>query len=389
MLILSLLPVSACDSSSEQGTEITEVPVNEAAVVTSAVAEASVPTKTIVPTEASVPTELAVPSEAISTEAALSAETAAPTEATEVSAATSPAGFYVDGTKLMDANGSEFIMRGVNQEYTWFKGETIIALKAIAATGANCVRLVLADGQKWTQDYMLYVTKLIEQCKELKLIAILEVHDATGSNSVEDLNKAVDYWIRIKKALIGNEKYVIINIANEWYGDWNKLDVWAEAYQAAIPKLREAGLSHTILVDSAGWGQLASSIHKYGKDIFAADPIVNTMFAIHMYGTSGKNAGTIKKNIDGVRDLNLCVTIGEFGYRHSDGDVDEAYLMKYCQKIGVGYLGWSWKGNGGGVEYLDIAKEWDGRKLSADWGENLINGENGIKKTSKICSVFE
>jgi mannan endo-1,4-beta-mannosidase len=46
--------------------------------------------------------------------------------------------------------------------------------------------------------------------------------------------------------------------------------------------------------------------------------------------------------------------------------VDEAYLMKYCQKIGVGYLGWSWKGNGGGVEYLDIAKEWDGRKLSAD-----------------------
>jgi mannan endo-1,4-beta-mannosidase len=80
----------------------------------------------------------------------------------------------------MDANGSDFIMRGLNQEYTWFKGETMITLKAIAATGANCVRLVLADGQKWTQDYMLYVTKLIEQCKELKLIAILEVHDVTG-----------------------------------------------------------------------------------------------------------------------------------------------------------------------------------------------------------------
>ena len=63
--------------------------------------------------------------------------------------------------------------------------------------------------------------------------------------------------------------------------------------------------------------------------------------------------------------------------------------MKYCNDIGVGYIGWSWKGNSTYVAYLDIAKEWDGSVLTQNWGEKLVNGDNGIRKTSKICSVFE
>jgi len=38
--------------------------------------------------------------------------------------------------------------------------------------------------------------------------------------------------------------------------------------------------------------------------------------------------------------------------------------MKYCNDIGVGYIGWSWKGNSTYVAYLDIAKEWDGSVLT-------------------------
>lgn len=46
------------------------------------------------------------------------------------------------------------------------------------------------------------------------------------------------------------------------------------------------------------------------------------------------------------------------------------------------------KGNSGGVEYLDIALDWDGKELSADWGEPLVNGPYGIKNTAKTASVF-
>lgn len=297
-------------------------------------------------------------------------------------------GFNISGTKLYDANGNEFIMRGVNHAHTWFKDELYTAIPAIAETGANTVRVVLSNGYQWTKDELESILEIIDLCKEYKLIAVLEVHDGTGKNEASVLEGIVDYWIEMKDALIGNEPYVILNIANEWYGDWG-VDEWAEAYISQIPRIREAGIENLIMVDSAGWGQYPMSIAKRGKDVFEADPLKNTMFSIHMYGTAGKTDKVIQRNIDNVQKQGLCVCIGEFGYNHSDGDVKEEFIMQYCTEIGVGYIGWSWKGNGGGVEYLDIANAWDGSVLSADWGEPLINGTNGIRETSEICSVFE
>ncbi len=300
----------------------------------------------------------------------------------------STAGFKVDGTKLIDANGNEFIMRGINHAHSWFRDQDGIALSAIAATNANTVRLVLSDGEQWQKDTAEEITALIDSCKEKEMVAIVEVHDATGYDDVDSLNKAVDFWIEMKDTLIGNEDTVILNIANEWVGQWDS-HTWRDGYTAAIPKLRDAGIKNTIMVDSAGWGQYGKCIEDYGEEVFRSDPQANTMFSVHMYGSAGGSQSSIESNLRGATDQGLCVCVGEFGYNHSDGDVDEDYIMSYCQDNGIGYLGWSWKGNGGGVEYLDITSDWEGTQLSPDWGEKLINGENGIKATSKKCTVFE
>lgn len=297
-------------------------------------------------------------------------------------------GFHIDGTKLLDGNGNEFIMRGINLAHTWFKEDTPTSLKAIADTGSNAVRIVLSDGKRWYKDDINAVKQLIEQCKKLKLIAILEVHDATGYDMKRHLDTAVDYWIEIKDALIGQEDYAILNIANEWYGTW-EVDPWFEGYLEAIPKIREAGIKNTIMIDAAGWGQFPKSIIQSGKTLFDLDSLKNTMFSVHFYGSAGGNAEKIQKTLDEIRDQGLCVCTGEFGYTHSDGDVDEDFIMQYCTEQNIGYLGWSWIGNSGGVEYLDIALDKEGKKLSPDWGEKLVNGPYGIKKTSKACSIFE
>ena len=63
--------------------------------------------------------------------------------------------------------------------------------------------------------------------------------------------------------------------------------------------------------------------------------------------------------------------------------------MQYCEENDIGYLAWCWKGNASEASYLDMATEWDGSVLSADWGEVVINGPEGIRETSEICSVFE
>lgn len=301
-------------------------------------------------------------------------------------------GFKVSGTKLLDANENEFVMRGINHAHVWFRDNLDQALQGIANTGANCVRIVLGDGNSsggnnWGPTSESEIKNIIQKCKSRNLICILESHNATGSDSVSDLNKAVEYWKRVKNAFIGEEKYVIINIANEWYGSWNNLDKWANAYVDAVKALRSAGIRNTIMVDSAGWGQCAKSVAQYGEKIFNADPEKNTMFSIHMYGSAGGNKNQIKTNIDNVLNKNLCLVIGEFGWNHSDGDVDEDYIMQYCSQKNVGYIAWSWKGNGGGVEYLDISYDWEGNNLS-DWGVNLVNNTYGIRKTSKRCTVF-
>lgn len=295
-------------------------------------------------------------------------------------------GFYVEGQTLYEANGQPFVMRGINVAHTWYKDQTTSSIKGVAATGANTVRIVLANGQQWNKDSLADVKKIIQTCKDNQLVAILEVHDATGSDSIDALNKAVDYWLEIKEALIGNEKYVILNVANEWAGAWDSAN-WKNGYVQALPKLRAAGIKNTIMVDAAGWGQYPQSIADYGTTVLQADSLKNTMFSIHMYEYAGGNATTVKQNIDSVLNKNLAVVIGEFGAEHTNGDVDEETIMNYSQEKKVGYLGWSWKGNSSELDYLDIAATFDGTSYTP-WGNTLIYHQNGIKATSKKATIF-
>src|SRR6188508_3738802 len=96
----------------------------------------------------------------------------------------SQAGFSVSNGQLVDNNGTPFIMRGVNYPYTWFQSRNTQAdLAAIAATGSNTVRIVLSTGGQWARVNGTQVSQLIQWCKDLKMIAVLEVHDSTGWNN--------------------------------------------------------------------------------------------------------------------------------------------------------------------------------------------------------------
>ncbi|MDE5894232.1 MAG: glycoside hydrolase family 5 protein, partial [Acetatifactor sp.] len=191
-------------------------------------------------------------------------------------------GFYVGGSTLYDANGNPFVMRGINHAHCWYEDQALNAVKGIAQTGSNCVRLVLADGEQWKATSAQMVEALIDRCKQENMIVILEVHDATGYKDKESLLKAAQYFVDLKDSLVGQEDYVIINIANEWQGN-SSSKTWKEAYLEAIPMLREAGLAHTIMIDSAGWGQYGRCIQDGGEELLEADPLSNVMFSIHMY----------------------------------------------------------------------------------------------------------
>lgn len=303
-------------------------------------------------------------------------------------------GFKVDGAKLLDRCGNEFVMRGVNLAYTWFKSSAYTQLEAVANAGANTVRVVLTDGKAYKKaaDPADEVMAFANKCKEYGMLTILEVHDETGSNDIADLKDAAKYFANMAETLKGTESYIIINIANEWHNDAAST-VWRDGYKEAIKIIRDAGLRHCIMVDAGGYGQGAATIHSHGLEVLDSDPENNLIFSIHMYGGAG-NTNKVKSNIDGVINQNLALCIGEFGWYHSDGDVDEDLILSYCQEKKVSWLAWSWYGNGSPVEYLDMVKDpsanptlasydnitiknWNGSQswtgLSCDWGKKIID----------------
>ncbi len=296
-------------------------------------------------------------------------------------------GFQVSGTILYDGNGNEFVMRGVNYPHAWFSSEYKTAIPAIANKGFNCVRIVVSNGQKWSKTSYNELDELISTCKQNHLVAILEVHDATGADDTYSLDQAVNYWIEMKALLQQNESYVIVNIANEWYGTWDDGTSWKNGYISAIRKLREAGINNTLIVDCAGWGQYPQVIFDHGTSVLQADTQNNTMFSIHMYEYAGGNSNTVKNNMDQVLNKNLCLTIGEFGGYHTNGDVDEDEIMRYGNSKNVGWIAWSWKGNNSDLNYLDLSYDWEGNNLT-EFGNRVIYGTDGIQQTSKVCSIF-
>lgn len=70
-------------------------------------------------------------------------------------------GFHVSGRSLLEANGNNFIMRGINAPHNWFPEETISSFQNIKAKGANTVRVVLSSGQNWPKNSASDVANVI------------------------------------------------------------------------------------------------------------------------------------------------------------------------------------------------------------------------------------
>ncbi|GGU61934.1 endoglucanase [Streptomyces daghestanicus] len=316
----------------------------------------------------------------------------APTPAHAAPGASSPpaaaaTGLHIDNGRLLEGNGNDFVMRGVNHAHTWYPGETQ-SLADIKALGANTVRVVLSDGHRWSRNSPEDVAAVIASCKANRLICVLEVHDTTGYGedaAAGTLDHAADYWISLKDVLAGQEDYVIVNIGNEPWGNTDPAG-WTAPTTAAIQKLRAAGLQHTIMIDAPNWGQDWQQVMRTNaQTVYDADPTGNLLFSIHMYSVFD-TAAEITDYLNAFVDAGLPIVIGEFGGpADAYGDPDEDTMMATAEQLDLGYLAWSWSGNTDPI--LDLAIDFDPARLSS-WGERIFHGVNGIAATAEEATVF-
>jgi mannan endo-1,4-beta-mannosidase len=306
-------------------------------------------------------------------------------------------GFTIASNQLRDANGNNFVMKGVNVPLAWFVNDVNTNIANIRrVTNANTLRIVVSTTSA-DADWQTCV----RNCIANKMIPMVELHSVTGSNNPADLQRMADWWASKAPFLTRPEiaRYVLINVANEW-GDWYMSSptndppgtVWRDAYISAVRTMRNAGINTTIVVDAPGYGQdnKVNTLLSYAPAVQAADPRRNILFSLHMYCEwRVGGSSSITTDLPRVKNAGIPIMVGEFGYQHStDGncDVNETQLMNTCQSNGIGWLAWSWKGNGSSVAYLDLSRDWAGASLSA-WGNTVVNGANGTK-TAVTASVF-
>ena len=305
-------------------------------------------------------------------------------------------GFHVEDGVLLDVNCNAFVVRGINYPYAWFawRDDTAEQLQDIASVGANAVRLVLANGAQWERTDGEAVAEVIAAAQAAKLVAILEVHDATGWSeqaSAAHPDTAVEYWTSadVAAAISGHEDTVIINVANEPLGN-TTTDQWVPFHRAAVEDLRAAGLEHTLIVDAPNWGQDWTNTMREGtgaQQILDADPQANTLFSVHMYEVYGDDAA-VRSYFEDFLGTGLALVVGEFASSHNGQTVAAQSVLSHAQTMNVGYLGWSWSGNSGDLSALDIVLDFNVASLSP-WGALLVEGTDGLMETSTPCTCFD
>lgn len=301
----------------------------------------------------------------------------------------------VRGTEVVEASGRPFVMRGVNVHHAWAPEQTPASLTAIAATGANVVRVVLSDGSRWRRTSADEVEAILKQAERLKLVVILEVHDATGfgdpgpgAKGAVHMGALIPYWLSLKPLLDGREDRVIVNLANEPFNSPERPSPWFEAHRTAIVALRAGGLKHLLMVDGDHYGQDGrGTMRDRAAELLAADPLRNTVFSVHMYQVYGRPEA-VTAYLDAFQAANLPLVIGEFGPDHMGDPVADETILSEAARRRIGWLAWSWSGNSPKTSDLDMVERFDPSRPTP-WGRRIIDGPDGLRASGRPAEAFD
>lgn len=317
-------------------------------------------------------------------------------------------GFFVLDGKLYDATGNEFIPIGANTAVYWqSEANGMKSFAHMKKAGANCARIVSVTNSSenlwsWQSNYTKQ-RACVKACVDNKIIPILEFHDVTCGSTYDtpgaekNLKKVVDYWCSSNLVKLSKEyeKYLIVNVANEWGPGTVG---WRDGYKKAITAMRTAGIKNTILIDAGGCGQNPTTIVNYGQELLDFDPEQNILFAIHFYGnwmTKEKTKSSWQYYVEDYLQIfktkKLPVIVGEFGWTGAPDNFtlyDPKKIISECNRQGIGWLFWAWNSNPKETYYDIVADYNKGYSTEADL---TIHGQHIVqqfKEYAKEASAF-
>jgi mannan endo-1,4-beta-mannosidase len=296
-------------------------------------------------------------------------------------------GFFVEGRHIYDRCGEEVILRGINRMTIVLDfdhdeaGKPVFnpfSLEEIAKTGANSVRIMW---MMW-RDARL-VEDAVVKAIELEMIPILEMHDATGNWS--RLEEIVDYWLDELLDIVKTyEQNLIVNIANEAGNHQVTDSQFIEGYTDAIERMRSAGIRTPLMIDAAGWGRNVEQLLRTAPRLIQNDPDRNLIFSWHPWDTGENEALRVTNAMEKSVAEEIPFVIGEFSHTSVGcvGEVPYHHIMAEAQRLGIGWLAWSWGPGNGDCETMDMTTDASFESLFG-WGlETAVTDVNSIMNTS-------
>lgn len=235
-------------------------------------------------------------------------------------------------------------------------------IRFIASTGANTIRLpfnyrIFTDedymGLKASQDGFARVDELVEWCREEGLYLILDMHDAPGGQTGDNIDDSYGYpwlfdseasqqlycdiWRRIADRYKNEPVILGYELFNEpiapYFENMEELNSKLEdVYKKGVAAIRQVDNNHIILLGGSQW----NGNFKPFKDSKFDDKI---MYTCHRYG--GEPTQAAIQTIINFRDsVNLPMYMGEIGH-----NTDE-WQAAFCQTMrenNIGYTFWPYK----------------------------------------------
>jgi mannan endo-1,4-beta-mannosidase len=286
-------------------------------------------------------------------------------------------------------------MRGISLQFGDDPEACRASFAPIAEVGANTVRILWwesGDNQYGGEPTSVENMKAsVDLAIENGLVPVPEFHGATCQGEPWKLERIVDKWVEIAPVFAHPyyAQHMIVNIANEWGHISIDREIYEAAYVSAVNRLREAGYRNLLMVDANHCGQdFRYTVNGASHRILEADPLRNVVFSLHAYNWLWDSREEMDRNLALVMASGLPFVFGEHGSLDYDG-VDSTYLQEISDKHGIGYISWSWKGNGGRSAVLDMSEHYDRADVLTDYGKLIIEGTHGIRKSSRPASLFK
>lgn len=235
-------------------------------------------------------------------------------------------------------------------------------IRLIASTGANTIRLpfnyrLFTDedymGMKSSHDAFERIDRLVEWCREEGLYLILDMHDAPGGQTGDNIDDSYGYpWLMQSQASqklycdiwrsiaehYRNEPVILgYELMNEpiapYFDNMDELNAQLRVlYRMGVEAIREVDTNHIILLGGAQWNGNFEPLEDCNFD----DKI---MYTCHRYG-GGTSADAIRSFIEFRDRTQRPMYMGEIGHNTYE------WMAEFCrtmQENNIGYTFWPYK----------------------------------------------